>query len=1004
MGNTAQVRRAGPKSNRFTWSWRHAVPAAAIVLAVAACTDSKDKAPTGPRPNAPTFDVNDPSNGTGSCFSADVYKAGFLQQLKDSLGQNSLESGGCTANDVRVAQAIINSYSVNGGPPIQFVKGDTVGCNSGDVLSINMNARVAETATSQRTDIGIWIANDGGNARVGNCKQFNLVSAGIGLGQTVGGVTNEDGDQCGDMNAGDTTNVALGSIDAICRGSAPLLHIGSCLGWTQPGTGGDDRTCPTDNSNTADGIPAPVGADRFRYGTTPGTTSKCNCEGFDVPIRINQVATIEVIKSCNPSSDPGTFDFQIDHSVGTFGAGRTCTAATPPGNTTGAQTVSAGTSLNPGADHTVLETNFTTANYTSTVSCTKNGSPFIASQSYTSPNDVNVHVNPNDAVVCTFVNTRKPRLTIVKKVINDNNGTATVADFGITASPGTLNFDAGVNDPDAAHKTYTSQTFVLDTVGKYTFKETPLTGYVAGTWSCTAGTLNSSAANNGAVTLAAGANAVCTITNDDQGSTLKVVKVIKNDNGGVKTVGDFSLTIDGSAAVFPAGSCVTVTTTTTCTSSSVNVNAGTHTFTEAINVAGYTPGTWSCTPVAAETVAADGGSVVVPLGQNITCTIQNDDQPGSLTIIKHIVNDNGGTKIVGDFGLTSNAGTLTPFTSASEGTNQTKYTSQKVTVNRGNYTFSENDVAGYTEGTWSCTPTAATGTAFNNGSVFVDNGKDVTCEITNNDQPATLTIVKVVKGVGASFSFGTSTSSATPLDNSFTLTPPTDGSDQKVFSNLNPGTYNVTETPTAGYVPTDASCTGDFVFSYPAGTLTVSPVLANGQSATCTFVNEKTTSNTTRTQGFWATHSGLTQVVWFGGTFGPNTFPGIPSSQWQFCSPAVHPTIDNLGKLLGGFWSGISQTSTSKKRSSLDQARMQLLQQLLAAMLNVAAFQATPPITIASAQAAYCGTDITAIKNAQAAMASFNTSGDNGTFTPGGSANGKLAKSLANLAYWDVLP
>ena len=36
-----------------------------------------------------------------------------------------------------------------------------------------------------------------------------------------------------------------------------------------------------------------------------------------------------------------------------------------------------------------------------------------------------------------------------------------------------------------------------------------------------------------------------------------------------------------------------------------------------------------------------------------------------------------------------------------------------------------------------------------------------------------------------------------------------------------------------------------------------------------------------------------------------------------------------LGKLMGGFWSSVSTTSTGTKRSSLDQARMQLLQQLL---------------------------------------------------------------------------
>ena len=545
---------------------------------------------------------------------------------------------------------------------------------------------------------------------------------------------------------------------------------------------------------------------------------------------------------------------------------------------------------------------------------------------------------------------------------------------------------------------------VTTTIGSHAFTEAPVTGYdegVPGTtgWSCSPVAASKTAPGDGAVTLAAGDNVTCTITNDDQGSSLTLVKVIKNDNGGIKTVGDFGLQTSAGALNF---TCQTVGTTTTCTSDAINTTPNTYTFSEN-NVAGYTEGTWSCSPTAAETSAFDGGSVVIALGKNVTCTIENNDDPGHLTLIKHVVNDNGGTKTVADFGLTSNAGTLTPFTSASEGTNQTKYTSQTLTVNRGTKTFSESNVAGYTEGSWTCSPTAATTSAFNNGSVFIDNGVDVTCEITNNDDPGTLIIKKVVKGAGGQFDYTTSTATPTPLG-SFSLNPPTDGNDQKTFNNLWAGAYDVTETVPAGYVLTDLSCDNSSTIYDPKLTSTVNATVANGETVTCTFVNEKTTSNTTRTQGFWATHKSITNAVWFGGTVGPNTFPGIPSSEWQFCSPAVHPTIDDIGKLLGGFWSGISQTSTKGKRSALDQARMRLLQQLLASILNVAAFQATPPITIASAKAAYCGTDITAINNAASALGAFNQSGDNGTFTPGASANGKQAKDAANIPYWDVLP
>jgi hypothetical protein len=110
---------------------------------------------------------------------------------------------------------------------------------------------------------------------------------------------------------------------------------------------------------------------------------------------------------------------------------------------------------------------------------------------------------------------------------------------------------------------------------------------------------------------------------------------------------------------------------------------------------------------------------------------------------------------------------------------------------------------------------------------------------------------------------------------------------------------------------------------------------------------------------------------------------------------------------MGGFWSDISKTTTGAKRSALDQARMQLLQQLLAAELNASAFGTVPPGgtgQFATWEAAYCGTNQNAIKTAQQQAASFNTSGDSQLFTPGTSADSKNARAIANKAFWDVLP
>ena len=101
----------------------------------------------------------------------------------------------------------------------------------------------------------------------------------------------------------------------------------------------------------------------------------------------------------------------------------------------------------------------------------------------------------------------------------------------------------------------------------------------------------------------------------------------------------------------------------------------------------------------------------------------------SLTIVKTVVNDNGGTKTVADFGVTTSAGALT--FGAGVGTTTKVYTATALTVNAGTYSLSESDLAGYAEGSWSCTNGG--GGAFNAGTVTLANGASVTCTITNDD-------------------------------------------------------------------------------------------------------------------------------------------------------------------------------------------------------------------------------------------------------------------------------
>jgi hypothetical protein len=151
--------------------------------------------------------------------------------------------------------------------------------------------------------------------------------------------------------------------------------------------------------------------------------------------------------------------------------------------------------------------------------------------------------------------------------------------------------------------------------------------------------------------------------------------------------------------------------------------------------------------------------------------------------------------------------------------------------------------------------------------------------------------------------------------------------------------------------------------------------------------------------------------------FAGHTFPGVANTpgimDTSLCGRNITTSlvgtqsVSGIAKLMGGFWSAIAKTSTGAKRSSLDQARIQLLQQLLAAELNASAFGSVPSgglVKFAVWESAYCGADTKAIASAQAGAGVFNSNGDSTQFTPGTSADSATARALAYLPWWDALP
>ena len=167
------------------------------------------------------------------------------------------------------------------------------------------------------------------------------------------------------------------------------------------------------------------------------------------------------------------------------------------------------------------------------------------------------------------------------------------------------------------------------------------------------------------------------------------------------------------------------------------MNAGTYTL-GAAGPPGYS-GEWSCASddVGGDDIGSDdvraasavaGSTVVLGSGDSVTCTLTNDDRPAHLTLITHVVNDNGGTAQPAEWTLSA-----TGPTRISGHTGDPSVTDAE--VNAGTYTLGQTGPPGYA-GHWACSPDTLTGS-----TMVVANGADVTCTATNDDRAAHLTLV-----------------------------------------------------------------------------------------------------------------------------------------------------------------------------------------------------------------------------------------------------------------------
>ena len=111
---------------------------------------------------------------------------------------------------------------------------------------------------------------------------------------------------------------------------------------------------------------------------------------------------------------------------------------------------------------------------------------------------------------------------------------------------------------------------------------------------------------------------------------LTLVKQVVNNHGGTAIATNWTLHAAGTTTISGTTGAAAVT--------SAAVLPGTYTLSESGGPAGYSASAWTCT----NNVAVSGGQITLGNGASTTCTITNSDEPAILTLVKQVVNTNGG--------------------------------------------------------------------------------------------------------------------------------------------------------------------------------------------------------------------------------------------------------------------------------------------------------------------------------------------------------------------------
>ena len=498
----------------------------------------------------------------------------------------------------------------------------------------------------------------------------------------------------------------------------------------------------------------------------------------------NKRAQIVVVQDTLPD-DPQDFDY-------TAGGGLTPTSFQlddDGDNSNALSNTRTFDNVSPGSGYSISQT--TPGGWTAAdVTCSDGSSPS------------NIDVSPGEVVTCTFANVT-PTSGLVK-VVKDAQPNDP-QDFSFSAagglSPSSFQLD---DDGDNSNALSNQRTFVVGPGSGYSVSETVPSGWLLSSATCSDGSPVSN------IDVSSGEVVTCTFTNQ-RPATVVVVKDAQPNNaqdfdftaGGGLSPSSFQLDDDGNATL-----------SNTRTFSNVAPGTG-YSLSEAV------PEGWE----QVSATCSDGSPVSnIDAGpaETITCTFTNR-RLGIIQVVKNAQPDDPQ-----DFSFTAGGG-LSPssFLLDDDGDNSNGLFNSRsfLGLQPGNYSIAETVPAGWNQLSATC----------NDGSspsnISLSTGEFVQCVFTNQKR-GTITVVQDTSPDGPQ-DFSYTAPGLTP--NSFQLDDDGDNSNAlsntRTYSNLNSGTYAISQTTVPGWLLEQATCSD--------GSSPSSINLGIGEDVTCTFVNSQ---------------------------------------------------------------------------------------------------------------------------------------------------------------------